>query len=413
LNFNSFSFHPRIAAAISTAGYSTPTPIQTKAIPKVLQGHDIIGLAQTGTGKTAAFALPILERLMSCPRGRIGALIIAPTRELVEQIHQNITLLGRKTGLRSTSIYGGVGITPQIQSLKKADIVVACPGRLLDHINRRTIDLSRVKVMVLDEADQMFDMGFLPDIRRILRHVPNRDRQTLLFSATMPAAIRSLTRDILKNPQTVQIGSTAPAKTVSHALYPVAAHQKTALLITLLGTTPTGSVLVFTRTKHRARSLGEKLAKAGYRSTSLQGNLSQARRKQAMDGFKTGKYDVLVATDIAARGIDVANVSHVINYDMPTTPETYIHRIGRTGRAECHGQAFTLVTDQDRQMVQAIHGVMGAPVEQRRLASFDYQSPLAATESNSRPRNNQPSNARLSRTNKSRLKFRNRNDRQA
>ena len=229
-------------------------------------------------------------------------------------------------------------------------------GGLLDHISRRTVDLSQVEVLVLDEADQMFDMGFLPDIRRILSHLPQSDRQTLLFSATMPSQIRRLADDILKNQVRVQVGHEAPADTVSHAFYPVARHLKAAFLLKLLGNTSTDSVLVFTRTKHRAKQLGEKLAKAGYRSTSLQGNLSQARRQDAMNGFKSGKYQVLVATDIAARGIDVSNVSHVINYDMPSTPEAYIHRIGRTGRAERSGEAFTLITDEDKQMVKAIHG---------------------------------------------------------
>lgn len=379
MNFEAFLFQPKIAAGIAAAGYSTPTPIQIQAIPKVMQGRDLMGLAQTGTGKTAVFVLPILDRLLHGQRRHVRALIIAPTRELAEQIHQAIEILGSKTGLRSVTVYGGVGIQPQVQLLKSADIVVACPGRLLDHISRRTVDLSQVEVLVLDEADQMFDMGFLPDIRRILARLPQSNRQTLLFSATMPNQIRRLADDILKNQVRVQVGHEAPADTVSHAFYPVARHLKAALLLKLLGNTSTDSVLVFTRTKHRARQLGEKLAKAGYRSTSLQGNLSQARRQDAMNGFKSGKYQVLVATDIAARGIDVSNVSHVINYDMPSTPETYIHRIGRTGRAERSGEAYTLITDEDRQMVKAIHGALGMPVEQRTLANFNYHVPMAAT----------------------------------
>jgi superfamily II DNA/RNA helicase len=273
--------------------------------------------------------------------------------------------------------------------LKSADIVVACPGRLLDHIRRRTVDLSHLEVLVLDEADQMFDMGFLPDIRRILSQLPQSDRQTLLFSATMPTQIRRLADDILKNQVRVKVGHEAPADTVSHAFYPVARHLKAALLLKLLGHTSTDAVLVFTRTKHRAKQLGGKLAKAGYRSTSLQGNLSQARRQDAMNGFKSGKYQVLVATDIAARGIDVSNVSHVINYDMPSTPETYIHRIGRTGRAERSGEAYTLITDEDRQMVKAIHGALGMPVEQRTLADFNYHAPMAATTNQRRHRSAQ------------------------
>jgi superfamily II DNA/RNA helicase len=389
LNFGAFSFHPQIAAGIAAAGYSTPTPIQIQAIPNVMQGRDLMGLAQTGTGKTAVFVLPILQRLLHGQRRRVRALIIAPTRELAEQIHQAIEILGSKTGLRSVSVYGGVGIQPQVQLLKSADIVVACPGRLLDHIRRRTVDLSHVEVLVLDEADQMFDMGFLPDIRRILSQLPQSDRQTLLFSATMPTQIRRLADDILKNQVRVKVGHEAPADTVSHAFYPVARHLKAALLLKLLGHTSTDAVLVFTRTKHRAKQLGGKLAKAGYRSTSLQGNLSQARRQDAMNGFKSGKYQVLVATDIAARGIDVSNVSHVINYDMPSTPETYIHRIGRTGRAERSGEAYTLITDEDRQMVKAIHGALGMPVEQRTLADFNYHAPMAATTNQRRHRSAQ------------------------
>jgi len=397
LNFKKFLFHPPIAAGIAAAGYSTPTPIQTQAIPTVMQGRDLMGLAQTGTGKTAVFVLPILHRLLHGQPRCVRALIIAPTRELAEQIHQDIEILGSKTGLRSVTVYGGVGIQRQIQLLKSADIVVACPGRLLDHIRRKTVNLSRVEVLVLDEADQMFDMGFLPDIRRILSHLPRSDRQTLLFSATMPIQIRHLADDILKNQVRVQVGEAAPADTVSHAFYPVARHLKTALLLKLLGNTSTDAVLVFTRTKHRAKQLGGKLAKAGYRSTSLQGNLSQTRRQDAMNGFKSGKYQVLVATDIAARGIDVSNVSHVINYDMPSTPDTYIHRIGRTGRAEHSGEAFTLITDEDKQMVRAIHGVMGTTVEQRTLADFNYHAPEATAVNQSRSRGvQQPPGGRTS-----------------
>lgn len=379
LNFNTFSFHPTVAEGVAAAGYKTPTPIQVRAIPEILKGSDVVGLAQTGTGKTAAFVLPILNRLIDGRRGRVGALIIAPTRELAEQIHNTIEILGQRTRLRSVAVYGGVGINPQIQALKRADIVVACPGRLLDHINRKTVDLSGLEVLVLDEADQMFDMGFFPDIRRILAHVPAKNRQTLLFSATMPSEIRRLADDILHTPHTVQIGCTAPAETVSHAMFPVAKHLKTALLLKLLGHTATGSVLVFTRTKYRAMSLGAKLNRAGFRSTSLQGNLSQGRRQAALDGFRSGEYQILVATDIAARGIDVTNVSHVINYDIPATADAYIHRIGRTGRAERSGDAFTLITDEDSQMVRAINAAIGTSVERRILDGFNYGSPCSAS----------------------------------
>jgi ATP-dependent RNA helicase RhlE len=374
LNFNTFLFHPHVAAGIASAGYSTPTPIQAKAIPKIMQGHDLVALAQTGTGKTAAFVLPILHRLVHGQRRRLKAMVIVPTRELAEQIHQAIEILGAKTGIKSIAVYGGVGYQRQVQLLKSAEIVVACPGRLIDHIQRRTVDLSSLEALVLDEADQMFDMGFLPDIRRILKCLPKIKRQTLLFSATMPDQIWHLADEILKNPEKVQVAHDMPADTVSHTFFPVAQHMKTALLLNLLGTEPTDAVLIFTRTKHRARNLGGKLAKLGYRSTSLQGNLSQAQRQEAMNGFKSGKYQVLVATDIAARGIDVANVSHVINFDTPSTPEIYIHRVGRTGRAERNGEAFTLFSDEEMQLVKAIRRTINIPVKERTLEDFDYNS---------------------------------------
>jgi len=382
LNFETFNFHPSVAAGVAAAGYETPTPIQTQAIPQVLNGRDVMGLAQTGTGKTAVFALPILNRLVGGQYGCVRALIIAPTRELAEQIHRAIETLGRKTRIRSVAVYGGVGIHPQIQKLKHADIVVACPGRLLDHIGRSAIDLSKLEVLVIDEADQMFDMGFVPDIRRILKHLPKK-HQTLLFSATMPPEIRLLAGEVLRDPATVQVGITAPADTVSHALYPVAQHLKTALLLKLLGNTNARSVLVFTRTKHRAKSLGKKLAAAGYQSASLQGNLSQSARQSALDGFRDGTFRILVATDIAARGIDVTRISHVINYDIPSTPEAYIHRIGRTGRATHSGEAFTLVTGEDRNMVRAINRMIGSEIEQRTLSAFDYGSPAPDREDRS------------------------------
>ena len=375
MEFTSFNLHPKVTAGVLAAGYVTPTPIQAKAIPSVLEGRDVMGLAQTGTGKTAAFALPILHRLMDGGRGHVRALVIAPTRELAEQIHEAIVSLGKETGIGSVTVYGGVNINPQIKKLKSGvEVVVACPGRLLDHIGQGTIDLSRVDVLVLDEADQMFDMGFLPDIRRILKQLPAK-RQTLLFSATMPDEIRRLAHEVLKDPVTVKVGATAPPVTVSHALYPVEQHLKTALLLELLRHTDTESVLVFTRTKHRAKRLGEQLEKAGYRAASLQGNLSQNRRQAAMDGFRDGSFQILVATDIAARGIDVSQVSHVVNYDIPDTTEAYIHRIGRTGRAARSGDAFTMVTDEDGLMVRAIEKVLGTPIERRRVDGFDYTVP--------------------------------------
>ncbi len=374
MEFHTFDFHPHVAAGITAAGFAEPTPIQAQAIPPVMLGRDVMGLAQTGTGKTAAFVLPILHRLMHGGRRHVRALVIAPTRELAEQIHEAIGSLGQKTGLRSVTVYGGVGFNPQVEKLKRgAEIVVACPGRLLDHIGQGTIDLSRMEVLVLDEADHMFDMGFLPDIRRILKHLP-RQRQTLLFSATMPEEIRHLANDVLDEPITLQVDAGAPAVTVSHALYPVEQHLKTALLLELLRHTDTGSVLIFTRTKHRAKRVGQQLEKAGYRAASLQGNLSQARRQAAMNGFRNGTFQVLVATDIAARGIDVTQISHVINYDIPNTTDAYIHRIGRTGRAARSGDAYTLVTGDDTLMVRDIERVLGGPLERRTVAGFDYSA---------------------------------------
>ncbi|RPI23509.1 MAG: DEAD/DEAH box helicase, partial [Chloroflexota bacterium] len=295
MNFNSFSFHPQISAGISAAGYSDPTPIQIRTIPPILDGRDVVGLAQTGTGKTAAFVLPILQNLLQGPRGRVRALILSPTRELAEQTHTAITRLGRSTGLRSQTIYGGVNIQPQIKGIKAgAEIAVACPGRLLDMMGQHAISLKNVEILVLDEADRMFDMGFLPAIRRILASLPT-SRQTLLFSATMPKEIRLLANDFLHNPVTVELGVSVPVETVSHAIYPVEQTQKVELLLALLYKTGRERVLIFTRTKHRAKKLAAQLIKAGLPATSLQGNLSQSQRQNAMDSFRNGKAKILVA----------------------------------------------------------------------------------------------------------------------
>src|SRR5512143_3550879 len=378
MGFSSFKLHPQIMAGVKALGFTTPTPIQTQAIPPVLEGKDVMGLAQTGTGKTAAFVLPILQRLLPGPRGKVRTLIIAPTRELAEQIHVAIVALGRDTRLKSCTVYGGVSVNHQIENLRRGvEIVVACPGRLLDHINQKTIDLSHIETLVLDEADRMFDMGFLPDIRRIIKQLPAK-RQNLMFSATMADDIRKLAHEVLRNPVTVQVGHTAPANTVSHALYPVPQHLKTGLLLELLKHTDTESILIFTRTKHRAKRIGQQLEKAGYKAASLQGNLSQNRRQEALDGFRTGKYQVLVATDIAARGIDVSSISHVINYDIPDTVDAYTHRIGRTGRAAKTGDAFTFITHPEEPLVRSIERVLGAKIERRTLKGFDYTKPVPA-----------------------------------
>lgn len=373
MNFDSFNFHPQIKAGIAAAGYTTPTPIQAQAIPPVMSGRDLLGLAQTGTGKTAAFVLPILQRLLPGRRGAQGpaprALILSPTRELAEQTHQSARLLGRQTGLRSLTVYGGVKIGPQIKGLRSGvDIVVACPGRLLDLMGQKQIDLSQVEVVVLDEADRMFDMGFLPDVRRIFAALPT-DRQTLLFSATMPAEIRGLTAEILRRPVTIEIGDSRPVETVSHAVYPAHPDQKTDMLLDLLQQA-NGQVLVFTRTKRRTERLARQLSKAGLSATSLQGDLSQGQRQAAMDGFRSGRVKIMVATDIAARGIDVLGISHVINYDLPDTAEAYTHRIGRTGRMTRSGQALSLVTQDDLPMMRTIERLLGQSIERRQLPGY-------------------------------------------
>jgi len=375
MTFESFNLHKSIASRVKALGYTTPTPIQKKAIPRALEGRDIMGLAQTGTGKTAAFVLPILERLLPGPRRTTRTLVIAPTRELAEQISEEFRSLGSGTGLRCASIYGGVSQRPQVEKLRTGtDIVVACPGRLLDLISQGKVNLSRVEVLVLDEADRMFDMGFLPDIRKIVSHVPE-SAQVMLFAATMPEAIRSLAHDFMEKPITIQIGHTVPVETVSHALYPVNQHLKTDLLMELLRHTDTESVLIFTRTKHRAKRLDQQLKKAGHSVASLQGNLSQNKRQAAMDGFRNGTFRVLVATDIAARGIDVNTISHVINFDVPDTADAYTHRIGRTGRAARNGDAFTLITPQDEGIVRTIEKLIGSKVERRTIGCFDYNKP--------------------------------------
>ncbi|HHS13272.1 MAG TPA: DEAD/DEAH box helicase [bacterium] len=385
MTFNQFILDSRIHQGIKNSGYITPTPIQEKAIPLVLSGKDILGLAQTGTGKTAAFILPILQRLLQGPKKRVRALILAPTRELAEQIFQAGVDLGKHTGIRSLSIYGGVSKSPQLAALKRGvEIVVACPGRLLDHLREGNIDLSHVEVLVLDEADRMCDMGFLPDIRRILKALPF-ERQTLFFSATMPDEIRGLADQILRNPETVQIGMIAPAATVSHAVYPVSVDLKKPLLFAILKQTATGRVLIFTRTKHRARTLAAQLGKRDYNVSALQGNMTQNRRQEAINGFRSGKYDILVATDIAARGIDVSEVSHVINYDMTDTVDAYTHRIGRTGRALKNGDALTLAVREDEPLLRSIEKVLGAPIRRQRLAGFDYGSFIPESQSVRKP----------------------------
>jgi|TARA_B100000959_G_scaffold22352_1_gene21591 ATP-dependent RNA helicase RhlE len=359
-------------AGIRSAGYTTLTPIQNEAIPLSIEGRDLLGLAQTGTGKTAAFAIPLLQKLSVGYTGKIRALVIAPTRELADQIHQHISQLSSGLKTRSITLYGGVSKNPQDEKLQKGvDIVIACPGRLLDHLRESTIDLSTLDTLVLDEADTMCDMGFLPDIRKIIAHLPSK-RQTLFFAATMPSDIRNLAKDILDNPTEVQIGVIAPAKTVAHSLYPITEKLKSQLFFRLIETTATGQVIVFTRTKHRTKRLFAELEKRKYNVAALQGNMSQNKRTQAINGFRKGKFDFLVATDIASRGIDIPEITHVINYDMPNTVDAYIHRIGRTGRAESLGEAITLSIPEDESMITRIEKILKSQIERKTVNDFSY-----------------------------------------
>ncbi len=372
MNFNQFKLDSRLMAGINRAGYSEATPIQIAAIPAALEGKDIIGTAQTGTGKTATFVLPILNKLLNGPRNLARALIVTPTRELAEQINDNIRTLSAGTGLRSITVYGGVGAGPQVKALKSGvEILVACPGRLLDLAAQRYARLETIEILVLDEADRMFDMGFLPDVRRIVKLLPTR-RQTMLFSATFPAEVEKLAAETLTTPERIAVGLARPAHTVTHALYPVPKHLKTALTFDILKRTDTNSVLIFTRTRHRAQALAQKLGREGYRVTSLHSDRTQGQRQNALNGFRSGHFQIMVATDIAARGLDVDSISHVINFDMPDTPDAYIHRIGRTGRAERSGDAFTLVTPEDDDMVRELEKIMEQKLPREFLPDFNY-----------------------------------------
>ncbi len=372
MNFEQFNLDSRLMAGINKAGYETATPIQEAAIPAALRGRDIIGTAQTGTGKTAAFVLPILNRLLEGPRHVTRALIVTPTRELAEQIHDVVKALSAGTRLRSATIYGGVGPAPQVKALREgAEILIVCPGRFLDLVNQGHARLDKIETLVLDEADRMFDMGFLPDVKRIIKALPVQ-RQTMLFSATFPGEVEFLASSSLKNPQKIAMGISRPAHTVTHALYPVPSHLKSQLLLALLKKTDTNSVLIFARTKYRAQKVAQQIERAGHKVTSLHGDRSQGQRQSALKGFKDGTHQIMVATDIAARGLDVESISHVINYDMPDTADAYIHRIGRTGRAERTGDAFTLVTGEDADMIKILERIMGSPLKRETLEEFDY-----------------------------------------
>jgi len=372
MSFEDFDLEPSILRGVRAAKFDEPRPIQASTIPEAIDGRDVLGLAETGTGKTAAFALPILDYFAREPGSGPRALVLAPTRELATQIDAEIRLLASFTKLRVATVFGGVSAHRQIAALRsRPEIVVGCPGRVLDLVGQRALRLDDIEILVVDEADHMFDMGFLPDLRRILKELPN-DRQNLLFSATMPSEIRSLADGLLHNPHVVERERSGPAQTIDHALVPVRETLKRNLLDHILDTDDCDSAIVFTRTKHRARRLAEQLERAGHRAVALQGNMSQPQRDRAMEGFRKRRFDVLVATDIAARGIDVKGVSYVINFDVPNTPDAYTHRIGRTGRAELEGQALTFTTRDDAEWLRATERQLGKPIPRREVEGFDF-----------------------------------------
>ncbi len=370
---------------IAAAGFTEPRPIQEEALPAALEGRDILGLARTGTGKTAAFALPALQRIVA-GRGRgTKVLVLAPTRELASQIGAEFRVLAKFTRIRVATVFGGVSERSQVAELRGGpEVVVACPGRLLDLLGRNLVRLDAVETLVLDEADHMFDMGFLPDVRRILAALP-ASRQNLLFSATMPSEIRRLADRILDRPEVVDLTRSGPGLTIEHTLYPVPETAKRTLLDRLLSEDGFVSAIVFTRTKHRAKRLARQLEADGVRAVALQGNMSQNARTRAMDGFREKRFDVLVATDIAARGIDVEQVSHVINFDMPNTTDAYTHRIGRTGRSEREGKAYTFVTGEDREMVAAVERRLGKAIPRRRVEGVPTEDVAASAPPPGRP----------------------------
>ena len=375
--FRALGLHAQVLKAVQEAGYTEPTPIQAAAIPLILAGHDLIGIAQTGTGKTAAFVLPILTKLAGGTSGgnhrRPRALVVAPTRELAAQIEENVRIYGKHLPLRAAVVFGGVNERPQIEALRSGvDLVVATPGRLLDLMGRRLADFSGLNFLVLDEAERMLDMGFLPDIRRIVKAVPQK-RQTLLFSATLSPEIEGVTREFLHAPKTVQIGRRAnPAETVTQLVYEVPRHLKTALLLHLLREPGLNMVLIFSRMKHGADRLARQLESAGVLTATLHSNRSQNQRLRALKDFKSGAVRVLVATDIAARGIDVDDISHVVNYDFPMHPEDYVHRIGRTGRAHAIGDAISFVTPEDHSELRSVERFIGRGLVRKRAEGFNY-----------------------------------------
>jgi ATP-dependent RNA helicase RhlE len=375
MSFTSFDLSPSLLRALDEMGFAAPTAIQKEAIPPAMAGRDVLARAVTGSGKTAAFLLPILHRLADRRRGVTRALVLAPTRELAAQIDDHRRQLGRHTAISGAAVFGGVAMGPQEHALRRgADVLVATPGRLLDHLRSPYARLQGIEVLVLDEADRMLDMGFLPDIRRILKHLPAQ-RQALLFSATMPAAIVTLAREMLRDPVTINVEQPAVAAAgITHTAYGVRQELKSGLLLELLKQGHLQSVLVFTRTKHRANRLAAFLARHGVQTERIHGNRSQSQRTAALAALKDGRVRVLVATDIAARGIDVNALSHVVNFDVPALPEDYVHRVGRTARLEATGDALTLVSPDEEANLQEIESLVGARIERLRLPGFDYST---------------------------------------
>jgi ATP-dependent RNA helicase RhlE len=373
-DFTALGLSQPVLAAIADAGYTKPTPIQEQAIPLIVQGRDVMGLAQTGTGKTAAFTLPIVDRLIDGPR-RTRVLVLTPTRELCIQVEESVRKYAKHAPLGVAPVYGGVPLEPQQKMLRAGvDIVVATPGRLIDHLDRQNVVFDDLEVLVLDEADRMLDMGFAPQINRIVDQIPSY-RQTLLFSATMPPEVEALARKYLRKPVVVQVGRrSGVANTVTHAVYPVPKEKKNALLAQLLMKEDMDSVLVFTRTKHGADKVVRHLEDAGIASTAMHADKTQPQRVKALEDFKAGKVRVLVATDIAQRGLDISGISHVINYDVPQQAEDYVHRIGRTGRAAKEGDAFTFMAPDEIAMVRTIERVIGQPIPRISVPGFDFGS---------------------------------------
>ena len=385
--FSRFELDSTLLRALDELGFQNPRPIQTETIAAALEGRDVLGLAQTGTGKTAAFALPILQRLIEEPGQGPLVLILAPTRELAGQIDAEFRRLARFTRIKTATVFGGVSPRVQVEALRRRpEIVIGCPGRVLDLIQQRVLSTADIDTVVLDEADHMFDLGFRPDVTRILEKLP-RDRQNLLFSATMPKSIRGLADRILHDPHVVELANARPAAQIEHFLYEIAEGQKRSLLDRVLAGEDCKTAIVFTRTKHRAKRMAQQLAARGLRAVALQGNMSQAQRDKAMGGFRDGSFDILVATDIAARGIDVADIDYVINFDPPTTSDTYTHRIGRTGRSEARGKAVTFVTSEDRAWVRDTERVLGAPIP-RRVAEGLVSQPTIDRVQGDRPASN-------------------------